>query len=220
MADPTGSASFNDRSVLIQFGSSCLELLMLDDLWTKAVESNDPDAVNIGRRMQRLIGDLREGRSVAANIIGQGRAVLNAAWPSLRERWNLSLDASRVLEAYFAEYRGGFGDAGAAIAADLDVGLEDELTLLSSKIEELEELGESTGDLRLRQKIALGIVGACALVVLPLLGAGAVIAGAATVGVAIFTVGVAEAGIGASIAATFLGAPEPPGMPPAPSAPA
>ena len=44
--------SLDDRSSLMQFGSSGIELLALDDLWTEAAASGDQAAVEAHRKAE------------------------------------------------------------------------------------------------------------------------------------------------------------------------
>lgn len=208
VADTEPSQSVDDLSLLMRFGLSGIELLMLDDLWTKGVESGDTSAASIGHRMEALIGDLLEQSSPVSELIRHHRAALNAGWPELSERFALSTQEKEALEGYFAEY-GGLGNTGDALADGLARSLSEEAESLSAKILEMEMRGQSEGDLSRLKKIMVGVLVVCAALI-PVIAAGAVLIGPMTAAGA-FVLGLQQvASIGAAVAAGVLIQPDPP----------
>lgn len=202
---PTVGVTVYSRSKLVEFGSSSIELLMLDDLWTEAAEGGDTKAaVALGRRMEALIRDiLKQHRGGLPKLLRGQREALNAAWPDMCERWGLSYHKIQALETYFAENGGSLGDAGAALAARFSDSLEDEANSLLAKIQELEEQGKSVGDLSWRMKAMLGVLVICAFTVVaaPI---GLALAGGITAATATTQAATGLASVGATIAALAM----------------
>ena len=175
---------------------------MLDDLWSEAIAQGDVAATEIGRRMNTLMEQLAEDSKRVSHLIGNSKDALNHAWPYISEKWILSNEQRKALDAYF-EKHGGLGTAGFALSAGLRDSLAEESASLSAKIAELEIQGHTTIDISRLGKVMIAVVGICVFAV-PAIAAGAVIGGVMTVGLAVVTAGMAEAGIVGSIAGSLI----------------
>lgn len=148
-------------------------------------------------------------------LLRNQQQALNAAWPLMCERWGLSYHKIQALEKYFGFNGGNLGDAGVALAAQFGDSLEEEADSLSAKIQELEEQGQSVGDLSWQTKAMLGALVICAFTVVaaPL---GLALAGGITVAAASTQAVTTAASIGASALVAALYTSE---QVPAPSVP-
>ncbi len=164
MGTSVRSASLQDRSDLVRFGNSCIDLLMLDYLWTLAVETKDPEAAGIGRRMLALIGTMRHEGGRASELVRSSRVELNSTWPQIREQHRLPQEQMAAIDGFIKEY-GGLGDAGFSVAQELDNTLGAEASAIAGKIADFERGGGSAGDMSRRGKIMLGVFGICVFAV-------------------------------------------------------
>lgn len=202
MAVGTQVGSFQEHTFLVHFGLKSVELLMLDDLWTLAVTQRDPEAADIGRRMNTLMEQLGEQSNRVTELIESNRSVLSDGWPSMSESWQLSQEQREALDGYIEE-RGGLGAAGVQFAAELRDSLVDESEVLAAKIAELETHGHTTVDISRLRKMMIAVVAICVFAV-PAIAVGAVAGGVLTVGLALVTGGMAEAGIVGGIAGSLI----------------
>jgi len=138
MGTSVRSASLQDRSDLVRFGNSCIDLLMLDYLWTLAVETKDPEAAGIGRRMLALIGTMRHEGGRASELVRSSRVELNSTWPQIREQHRLPQEQMAAIDGFIKEY-GGLGDAGFSVAQELDNTLGAEASAIAGKIADFED---------------------------------------------------------------------------------
>ena len=186
--------SLHDRTYFLDFALRCTELLVIDDLWTEAMDRREPTSAELGHRMLGLIGGIREMSEQVSGALHQLSRSLNAVWPELRSQW-LSVEQAEVLDAYIGQF-GGFGDAAAWLAGELDESLATEADLIARKLDELEHRRPGPGDLQWLARAALGVL----VIAAAALGVGLVAGAAAAVGVA----ATAVAAVGVAVTAEAI----------------
>lgn len=85
------------RQVLLsKFAVACTELLVLDELWTKAVQDRETTAPELGRRMTNILDFIGNTSSEVAVEVGEMGPEFDVAWNSLAED-NLSPEGLALL---------------------------------------------------------------------------------------------------------------------------
>lgn len=148
--------SAEDQAYLLSFGTDALNALLVDDVWTEAVERSPAKAAGVGRMLAGTLVKVADESPRIHRLLTGSVDQLNAIWPDAIYGW-LSEDADRELRSYVAEF-GGLGDASVHFAKDLKDVLTHEASVISGKAEELEAGGlDLMGDMELKPKVAMAI---------------------------------------------------------------
>jgi hypothetical protein len=153
-----------DRAYLQRFSTNALDLLLLDGLWTEAVDTRDAAAASLGHEMRARIDLVLGSTERLPALLAPFASYLDASWPGLLEA-SEHLDAHTFAFHRYLEEHGGLGTASLEFSRTLRAELAAERVDLLAKIVNLEAGELALSDLKWSRSLALGVVLVAAMVV-------------------------------------------------------
>ena len=150
----TPPANADDRLVLTQLLLACVDLLVLDDLWTETIENGDAAATKVGHAMTTRLAYVQEHSSLLAAYLDQLGPQFDAVWSHIFTGSGFDLAGLELAPPQAAPLSAQFG------SPQWKEALAEEAETIAAKIHALEmgfQDGPRIGDLTFHIRRWLGV---------------------------------------------------------------